>query len=131
MGNALNKTESLGLSAIYPVICVSSPSENARSFKALFPLDVVFETDWYVHLKSGSFQLGFVRFDHASVPLTNRSISKGAFITVDADDVKSVWDQKHKELQIVQPLTDESWGQRHFICQMPDGVLVDVVQMLG
>jgi hypothetical protein len=28
------------------------------------------------------------------------------------------------------PLRDEAWGQRHFITEDPDGVLVDVVTVI-
>lgn len=41
-----------GISALYPVVAVDQPATTAAAFRHLFPLEPVFETDWYVHLKS-------------------------------------------------------------------------------
>lgn len=121
-----------GVSALYPVVAVDRPAATAAAFRALFPLEPVFETDWYVHLKSPDdrLQIGFVRFDHDSVPAAARASVRGAFVTLDADDVAALWEAVKADLEVVVPLTDEPWGQRHFIGRLPGDVLVDVVQLL-
>ena len=50
---------------------------------------------------------------------------------MDADDVAALWDKVKGDLEVVLPLTDETWGQRHFIGRLPGGVLVDIVQLLS
>ena len=122
-----------GFSALYPVVAVDWPKTTAAAFQSLFPLEPVFETDWYVHLKSadGRLQIGFVRFDHESVPAAERAAVQGAFVTLDADDVAALWEKVKTDLEVVLPLTDEAWGQRHFIGRLPGGVLVDIVQLLS
>lgn len=124
----------LGLTALYPVIGVEAPLETAAAFEHLFGLARVFETDWYVHLKQpgGELQIGLVRYDHTSVPPGVRRAIEGSatFVTIDASDVAAVWNELRSELDVVVPLTDEAWGQRHFICRLPGGVMVDVVQLL-
>ncbi len=123
---------SKSLTALYPVIAVGQPAVTASEFRRVFRLETVFETDWYVHLKGrdAELQIGFVRFDHESVPATHQSKVRGTFVTLDADDVAALWEDVKGDLEIVVPLTDESWGQRHFIAQLPGDVLVDVVQLL-
>lgn len=120
------------LNALYPVVTVDQPSVTAAAFQRLFAMEPVFETDWYVHLMSsnGARQVGFVRYDHESVPAADREPVKGAFLTMDSSDVAGLWEEVRDVLDIEVPLTDEAWGQRHFIGRLPGGVLVDVVQML-
>lgn len=121
--------------ALYPVVGVESPAITGKAFQKHFGLNPVFETGWYVHLKApeGGLQIGLVRYDHASVPERARRpvADASCFVTIDADDVRAVWRQKDEELEIIQELTDEEWGQRHFICRLPGGVMVDVVQLLS
>ena len=121
-----------GITALYPVVAVEEPAATAAAFRRIVPLDAVFEADWYVHLKhpDSDRQIGFVRFDHDSVPLADRVPVRGAFVTLDADDVAALWEAMSADLDVVLPLTDEAWGQRHFIARLPGGVLVDVVQFL-
>lgn len=132
MDQATSLDRSKSLTALYPVVAVDQPTITATEFRRLFPLETVFETDWYVHLKSpdGRLQIGFVRFDHESVPAADRNRVQGTFVTLDADDVAALWEEVKADLVVVLPLTDESWGQRHFIARLPGGVLVDIVQLL-
>ena len=122
----------LGVTALYPVIAVANPNETALAFSAVLPINAVFESDWFVQLNSADnrMQLGLVRFDHTSVPEGWRQPVAGAFVTVDVEDVSAAWAQQGQNLDIVHPLTDEEWGQRHFIARLPGNVLVDFVQML-
>lgn len=124
---------SVRISALYPVVGVASPQRSSADFKKWFGLEPVFQSDWYVHLSSpsGDRQIGFVRFDHESVPEEDQQSVRGAFVTMDADNVKALWEQHKEEFDVVVPLKDEAWGQRHFICRLAGGVLVDVVQMLS
>jgi hypothetical protein len=116
-------------SALYPVVCVESPQSTATAFQRVFGLVPVFESDWYVQLAGdGGMQLGLVRFDHDSVPVASRAAVSGSFVTVDVSDAAQAWAEWQSELDIVQPLTDEEWGQRHFIAGFPGGVIVDVVE---
>ena len=118
--------------ALYPVMAVEDPSKAAAEVRQLLPLDPVFQTDWYQHLKSadGVLQLGFVRQDHDSVPPDQRTAARGVFITVDSGDTTADWDRLKDTCDIAVPLTDEDWGQRHFIVRLSSGLLVDFVELL-
>ena len=122
------------LSAIYPVVGVEAPAQTAVALQQLFGFEPVFEADWYVHLKrpGSEMQVGFVRYDHISVPMAAKRPVEGTafFVTIDAADVSAIWGELEEQLDVVVPLTDEEWGQRHFICRLPGNVMVDVVQLL-
>ena len=118
--------------ALYPVLAVESPSRAAAEFQRLLPLETVFQTDWYQHLRStdDALQIGFVRRDHDSVPPDQQTAAQGVFITVDSADASADWDRLKDEFDIAVPLTDEDWGQRHFIVRLSSGLMVDVVELL-
>lgn len=121
-----------GLTALYPVVAVDAPAPTAADFVRFFALKPVFETDWYIHLKShdGHKQIGVIRSDHDSIPDDHRRTVRGTLVTIETDDAEAVWARVKNDLNILHPLVDEVWGQRHFIAELAGGVLVDVVQML-
>lgn len=132
----MSMNKSRAITALYPVVGVENPQATATAMQDLFGLQPVFEADWYVHLRNGEteMQVGFVRFDHVSVPDNDRRPVTGtsSFITMDAADVAGLWHDLQPRLQdVILPLKDEPWGQRHFICRLPGGVMVDVVQLLS
>lgn len=50
-------------------------------------------------------------------------------LNIELDDVDAVHAQAiGMGLEPVLPLRNEPWGQRHFIIEGPDGVVVDVIQ---
>lgn len=121
------------VSALYPVIAVAEPVATATDLEALLPMERVFDSGWFVQLVSadGRLQLGLVRYDHESVPKGWQKSASGLFVTVDTDDASAAWSSMVGRFEVVQPLRDEAWGQRHFILRLDGDILVDVVEMLG
>ncbi len=114
------------VSALYPVIAVENPDATASDFEALLPVERVFDSDWYVQLLSpnGALQLGLLRFDHDSMPANHQTRASGMLVTVDTEDANGVWTSLNERFEIVQPLRDEEWGQRHFILKLTGGFLI-------
>lgn len=55
-----------------------------------------------------------------------------AALSVHADDVDTAYEQAcGLGLEIVHPLTTESWGVRRFLVRAPDGTVVNIVQHRG
>jgi hypothetical protein len=121
----------MSFSAIYPVLCVKNPIVAADSFTKAFGLQPVFKEDWYVHLKENNFQIGFVKEKHDSIPKTIGPKSQGNFVTIDSNNVNESWSKMKDQFEVLVPIKDEPWGQRHFICRLYDGVIVDVVQFIS
>jgi catechol 2,3-dioxygenase-like lactoylglutathione lyase family enzyme len=65
------------------------------------------------------------------VPAGFRAVPAGSLVTVEVDDATALR-TRAAELgaEVVLDLRDEPWGQRHFIVSDPDGLLVDVVQVI-
>jgi uncharacterized glyoxalase superfamily protein PhnB len=97
-------------------------------------MKAVFDIDWYIQMQADhdeNVQIAFVAKDHPSVPQGFAVAPQGVVITLEFDDVDSVYERARElKLPIAQELRDEEWGQRHFMVEDPNGLLVDVVKMI-
>jgi uncharacterized glyoxalase superfamily protein PhnB len=129
------------LKSFFPVV-VTERLAAARSFYVEhFGFRIVFEADWYVQLHASRgegvppIELAFMSPDVQTQPAALHAAFSGAgvILTLDVDDVDAV----HSRLSdagalrdVVVPLRDEAWGQRHFLIRDPAGVLLDIVQLI-
>ncbi|GAB3102088.1 VOC family protein [Isoptericola nanjingensis] len=118
------------ITSLYPVLAVSDVPGAARFYADLLGMTPTFSSDWYVSLRSGTAELAVVDADHETIPEPARGArAAGVLVTAEVDDVDAV----HARVlaagahDVLLPLRDEEFGQRHFIVAGPDGVLVDVV----
>ena len=116
----------------YPVLMTDRVADCARFFVQHFRFKPVFDSGWYMHLISAedeSVNLALVQRDHPTIPAAGRGVSAGGLLLnfevadVDAEYLRA----QSQGLTILLPLRDEDFGQRHFIAQGPDGVLIDVI----
>jgi catechol 2,3-dioxygenase-like lactoylglutathione lyase family enzyme len=120
--------------SLFPDICTDDVAASRDFYVALLGFRVAFEIEWYVQLQSPAdpnLQLAFVRRGHASVPAGFGDAPRGVLVTVETKDVDAV--HAHARAigaEIVHALRDEVWGQRHFMAKDPNGLLVDVVQLI-
>ncbi|MEM6430334.1 MAG: VOC family protein [Deinococcota bacterium] len=121
-------------SSIYPVICTNDVTSSAAFYTQYFGFEVTFEADWYVSLRSSeapSFELAFVQTSHSSVPENFRQAAKGSLINIEVEDVDAVY-ASLQDANLNMPLTlrSEPSGQRHFMVEDPNGLLVDVITII-
>jgi len=118
--------------SMYPVVCSERLKESRDFYAERFGMQVTFDSDWYVGLRSPderTFELGFVGRQDESVPASFRVAAQGVVVTIEVDDVDAVLTvARAGGWEIVQELRHEAWGQRHFMTIDPNGLLVDVVQ---
>lgn len=116
----------------YPVLMTDDVVRAARFYTTQLRFRPVFESDWYVHLQSAedaAVNLAVLRRGHETIPAPHRQAPGGALLLnfevadVDAEYARAV----AQGLPILLPLRDEDFGQRHFITQDPDGVMIDVI----
>ncbi|WP_420114420.1 VOC family protein [Pseudactinotalea sp.] len=110
---------------------MSGDVDAAASFyRDLIGFETTFETDWYVSLRLGEFELAILAHDHATVPAGYGGLPRGVIVNLEVSDVDAVHDRVAgaAEVDVVLPLRDEDFGQRHFIVAAPDGVLLDIIQ---
>ena len=120
--------------SLFPLIQAQDPAASARFYEQLLGLRAVFTADWYVQLQhpdNASVQMAFIQRRHETVPPEYQQAPAGILVTMECDDVDAVHERATAAgLPIAQELRDEAFGQRHFMTVDPDGVLVDVVQMI-
>jgi len=102
---------------------------HVRLLPPLFGFEPTFESDWYVSLRRGEWELAVLAPDHPTVPAGFGTASAGLLINLEVDDVDAEYERLvvDGDLDAVLPLRSEAFGQRHFIVQGPDRVLIDVI----
>jgi catechol 2,3-dioxygenase-like lactoylglutathione lyase family enzyme len=94
-----------------------------------------FYTD-YLGLSTEAFNMGWVaRFTspetgaHVQLLTRDATASEDAVISVHTDDIDAAYaEAQDRGLEIVHPLTTESWGVRRFLVRAPDGNVVNIVR---
>lgn len=120
--------------AMFPVMVATDLEDLKQFYESVFGFNAVFyEPGFYLHLVSPNtgVQLGFLVPGHESQPafLHARMVTEGYVMSFEVADAQQAYQQaKDLALEVVMPLKDEDWGQRHFIIQDPAGFHVDIVE---
>ncbi|MDX8348820.1 VOC family protein [Cognatiyoonia sp. IB215446] len=116
----------------YPVIQTDDVAATKAFYVDNFRFNVSFEADWYCHLQSSEdpkVNVAILKGDHETIPEVGRGTSSGLILNFEVEDVDAEFARlKDASLPILKTLTDEAFGQRHFITQDPNGVLIDVIK---
>lgn len=116
----------------YPVLLSRDVTRAAEFYVAHFRFQPLYQADWYVHLQSlddPSVNLGLVAMDHVTIPEAGRGRTGGTLLNFEVEDPDLHYARLQSEgATIALSLRDEAFGQRHFIVEGPDGVLVDVIR---
>jgi len=115
----------------YPVIMTGDVLETSAFYQRHFAFRPAFEADWYVHLQSAedpSVNLAILQGDHGTIPERGQGRASGLLLNFEVDNVDAVYARLQDEgLDMLLPLRDEPFGQRHFMVEDPNGVLIDVI----
>ena len=113
---------------------VTDKVDESRDFYVRhFGCEVVYEGEdsWFVLLKLGESELGFMKPGLPSQAGIFRTAfaGQGLWIAIDVEDV----DAEYQRIQalgtpIELEIREEPWGDRHFVIVDPNGIGVDVVQ---
>ena len=117
------------LSSFYPVVMTENVEAASDFYANHFDFEVVFTSDWYVSLKRDQWELALLRYDHATIPEGFRQPVQGLLLNFEVDDVDAEYHRLMAEAGLPERLSirSEDFGQRHFIIEAPDGVLIDVI----
>lgn len=120
----------MSVTSLYPVLMSRDVDAAASFYRDFIGFETTFESDWYVSLRLGEFELAILAHDHPTVPDGYRELPRGVIVNLEVSDVDTVHKQLagKTEANVVLPLRDEDFGQRHFIVAAPDGVLLDIIQ---
>nr|WP_319382798.1 VOC family protein [uncultured Roseibium sp.] len=117
----------------YPVLLTGDVRGTAAFYKQHFRFKAVFEADWYVHLQSEEDEkvnLAVLDKSHETIPASGRgSGAGGLLLNFEVEDVDTIYETlRQSGLPMLLELRDEPFGQRHFITQDPNGVMIDVIK---
>jgi catechol 2,3-dioxygenase-like lactoylglutathione lyase family enzyme len=121
------------VTSYYPVLMVKDVAKCSEFFTKNFEFEVVYDSDWYVHLsKKGqrNVNLAFVHFDHDSVPAKFRKPSSGILLNLEVEDIDIEYQKLKGNVPVELELREEAWGQKHFILSAPENILVDVIKVI-
>jgi catechol 2,3-dioxygenase-like lactoylglutathione lyase family enzyme len=116
-------------------LMADDPAASAQWFVDHFGFTVNTDIGWYVntrHEGHANLSLDFVQRDHASSPdvLRGKRVA-GTLLAFLVDDVDAE-ERRLREagLDFVLSIATEGWGQRRFQVTGPDGLVVEVLQMV-
>lgn len=116
----------------YPVIQTRDVSATKAFYVENFRFKISFDAEWYCHLQSSEdpkVNLAILQGDHETIPAEGRGNTASLILNFEVEDVDTEFERAEKAgLPILKPLTDEAFGQRHFITRDPNGVLIDVIK---
>ena len=119
------------ITSYYPVLMVQDVSATAAFYVRHLSFRPLFEADWYVHLQfegDASINLAILDGDHATIPEQARGRASGLLLNFEVEDVDTMYARVVADgLPIRLSLRNEEFGQRHFIMQDPNGVLIDII----
>lgn len=118
------------VTSLYPVLMSDDVARATAFYRDSIGFEVVFESDWYVSMRMGDFELAIIARDHGTIPDGYRMTSRGVIVNLEVDDVDDVHERLTEKLGLtpIAAIRDEDFGQRHFILAAPDGVLLDIIQ---
>jgi catechol 2,3-dioxygenase-like lactoylglutathione lyase family enzyme len=116
----------------YPVVMTKDVAATAAFYQAHFRFEMLFESDWYVHLQSKEDEkvaIAVLDGEHETIPSVARGSAAGLILNFEVEDVDRVYDRlRGAGLPILKDICDEYFGQRHFITADPNGVLIDIIR---
>jgi catechol 2,3-dioxygenase-like lactoylglutathione lyase family enzyme len=116
---------------LYPIVTTVVPVECRDFYKKALDARVVFETDWYVHLAIGSWELGFLKpnppqrlpvFQHARP-------SSGLTLALEVPDVRAVYKRLgERGIETLGKPVEFPNGELAFSVMDPAGVILNFVE---
>lgn len=120
------------VTSYYPVLAVRDVAKTTDFYKQLFGFEAAFDSDWYVHLTlpgNEGVNLAILQAGHETIPNQDATTAQGMLINIEVDDVDALWERfTAMDLDILLPIRDEAFGQRHFIVKDPNGVMIDLIK---
>ncbi|GGG20318.1 glyoxalase [Rhodococcoides trifolii] len=118
------------MQSFYSVLMTEDVATVSAFYIRHLGFEPTFESDWYVSLHRDGHELAVLDCSHETVPAAHRGrVSNGILLNLEVDDVDAEFERlvTANGLTLALPLRTEDFGQRHFIVEAPDGVLIDVI----
>lgn len=119
--------------SFYPVIMSSKVKNSAEFFIKYLEFERTFDSDWYISLADkNNNEIAFLQKDHNTIPIGFGKQISGLLLNFEVNDVDKVYKRFKEELEsnIILEIRDEDFGQRHFIVEGPEKILLDIIQVI-
>ncbi len=119
------------------MLAASDVAAAKELYMRLLGLECPIDLGWFVSLvppagRPQGFELSLCASDHPSLPRALRRPPAGVVLAFEVDDAERVYGEfRANAAEILLPLTDEPWGQRHFYAAGADGAAIDVFQSIA
>lgn len=123
------------INSFYPVICSDKIQESLDFYVKNLGFTITFEADWYVSLRKKDkkqYELAILDHTHPTIPKGFNKPVQGLLLNFEVDKVDVEYERliKNSNLPLFLDIKDEHFGQRHFIIADPNGVLIDIIQVI-
>lgn len=122
------------MKALFPIAITKEFSATKDFYIKYFEFEVVFEADWYVQMRHSSgveIAVMLPELDNQPRFLHGAYSGSGIVFSLEVDNATAEFERlKGLGATFALELTDEEWGQRHFMMIDPAGIAVDIVQQL-
>ena len=105
----------------------SNDIKKSRKFYTEFlAMDLAMDMDWiltFVSKENKTAQISIFRNEN-NTPLDNSAI----FLSIEVSEIDNWYERaKKQKIEIVYPITNESWGVRRFFVKDPNGVTINLL----
>ena len=121
------------INSFYPVIMSNKIKESKNFYMKYFNFELTFENDWYISLKSeDNIELAIINSEHPTIPEKFRNLSQGIILNIEVDNANNEYERLilTNNLSVISDIKDEEFGQRHFIIEDPNGILIDIIEVI-
>lgn len=118
---------------IYPVLMTEKLIECCQFYKTYFSFTETFSSDWYISLvDANGNELALIDSQHDTIPKSCRTVATGMILNVEVENATQIYKEilNKSDQIIIAPLRDEAYGQRHFMVQDPNGVMIDIIEAI-
>ena len=122
--------------ALVPVIATYQLAESKEFYMHYLDFEPIFENDWYIQLRSSgdnSIDVAFVLPKHESQPplFKPQFCGSGTIYTIEVEDADVEYKRPRSAgAPIAYDLYDEPRGERHFALMDPNGIPINICQMI-
>jgi len=114
-------------------IVTNKLAETKAFYTTILGFGITFENEFYLllHTPNKETEISFLLPNHISQqPFFHKAFQgQGMYLTIEVDDVDKIYNQlKKKGVTIQIEIRDETWGDRHFAIQDPNGIGIDIVK---
>ncbi len=111
---------------IVPNIYSNDVEKSKQFYTDFLGMDLALDMDWiltFISKENKTAQISILRND-TNKPLENSAI----FLSIEVSDIDNWYEEaKNQKIEIVYPITNESWGVRRFFIKDPNGATINLL----